>query len=108
MNTKYGYIIEDLRKNVFEEVVNELFKTAEVSIPKIDEETDSRDECAKAFLIWLAISRFGISIESDIVLCHMGLLKGFSIALSFVLLRPRNIHYNKFSIKLSSVLKGCV
>ena len=78
MNTKYGYIIEDLRKNVFEDVVNELFKTAEVSIPKIDEETDSRVECAKAFLIWLAISRFGISIESDIVLCHMGLLKGYS------------------------------
>ena len=78
MNTKYGYIIEDLRKNVFEQVVNELFKTAKVSIPQIDEEIDSRDECAKAFLIWLAISRFGISIESDIVLCHMGLLKGYS------------------------------
>lgn len=78
LNSKYDYVIEDLRRNVFSEVVNELFHIAKAPIPAINERVDSRDECAKAFLIWLAVARFGISIEADIVLCHMGLLRGYS------------------------------
>lgn len=79
MDPKYEYLIDDFKNNVHGFIVERLFEEATVKMPPIDNTRDSQDECAKAFLIWLAISAFGISLNSDIVLCHMGLLNGYSM-----------------------------
>lgn len=103
MDLKYEYIVEDLKNGQHKENVEHLFKESGVNLPQIDEKTDSRHECAKAFLIWLAVSAFGISSKSDLILCYMGLLNGYSQISKVQDRRKKLIHdsYEHYSKKSS-------
>ena len=73
----YQPIIDDFRDDAYADAVDRIYKMAGFTPPVIDKKTDNKTECAKAFLIWLAISAFGASSSSDIVLGEMALLEGY-------------------------------
>ena len=75
--SQYQPVIDHLRKDEYVDAVDRMYKMAGLTTPAIDTKIDNKTECAKAFLIWLAISAFGASSSSDIALGEMALLEGY-------------------------------
>lgn len=73
----YQPIIDDFRDDAYADAVDRMYKMAGLTTPAIDTKKDNKTECAKAFLIWLAISAFGASSSSDMALGEMALLEGY-------------------------------
>lgn len=73
----YQPIIDDFRDDAYVDAVDRMYKMAGLTTPAIDTKIDNKTECAKAFLIWLAISAFGASSSSDMALGEMALLEGY-------------------------------
>lgn len=76
--SKYQAVLDNIRKERCSIIVKELYEAAGITLPGINKRCDTEEQCARAVLIWLAISTFDISIKSDIVLCALGLLDGYS------------------------------
>ena len=75
----YSPIISGLRQRDFTNSVDLMFRYANLNSPTIDERKDNKEECAKAFLIHLAVTAFGVSssYKADLVLSEMALLEGY-------------------------------
>ena len=75
----YSPIISGLRDREFANSVDLMFRYANLNSPTTDERTDNREECAKAFLIHLAVTAFGVSssYKTDLILSEMALLEGY-------------------------------
>ena len=88
--SQYQPIIDHFRKDEYVDAVSRMYTMAGLAMPEIDGKNDNKTECAKAFLIWLAISAFGASSSSDIALCEMALLEGYYSGLG---MQERRIKY---------------
>ena len=75
--SQYQPIIDHFRKDEYVDAVSRMYTMAGLAMPEIDGKNDNKTECAKAFLIWLAISAYGVSSSSDIALGEMALLEGY-------------------------------
>lgn len=86
--SQYQPIIDHFRKDEFVDAVDRMYKMAGLSTPKTDR--NNKNECVKAFLIWLAISAFGASSSADIALGEMALLQGYYSGLG---MQERRVKY---------------
>ena len=75
----YSPIISGLRQRDFANSVDLMFRYANLNPPTIDERKDNKEECAKAFLIHLAVTAFGVSssYKADLILSELALLEGY-------------------------------
>lgn len=97
----YQAIIDDFRDDAFADAVDRMYSMDGLSTPEIDAKRDSKTECAKAFLIWLAISAFGVSssYKADLALGEMALLAGYYSGLGMQERRVKYLAESNYHIK---------